>query len=66
MSRNNLAELRRNAQLTQSELAKELGVSLRQYNRLEAGTSNGSIGVWRQLQQLLQAPSIDYLLEQAE
>ncbi len=60
----NLIKLRRNKSLTQEELAKKLGVSTRQYQRLEAGTSNGSIEVWRKLKNILNSETIDYLLEQ--
>ena len=48
------------------EMAKNLGVTTRQYNRLEAGTSDGSIKVWQRLKDLLKAKSIDFLLEQDE
>ncbi len=60
----NLIKLRWNKSLTQEELAKKLGVSTRQYQRLEAGTSNGSIEVWCKLKNILNSETIDYLLEQ--
>lgn len=52
--------------LTQVDIANELGITVRQFNRLEAGTSNGSVKVWQHLKELLGAKSIDYLLEQIE
>lgn len=61
--RKNLIEARKKAQLTQTELAKQLSVSLRQYQSLEAGTSGGSIKVWQRLKELYEKP-IDFLLEQ--
>lgn len=64
--RNNLIASRNKAKLTQAELAGKVGVTERQYNRLEAGTSYGSIKVWIQLKGLLHAKSIDWLLEQSE
>ena len=65
-TRENLVSLRRKRGLTQAQTAKELGMTVRQYNRLEAGTSYGSIKVWIRLKQLLHAKSIDWLLEQSE
>ena len=50
--------------LTQEELANKLGISTRQYQRLEAGTSDGSIKTWLKLKDILNAETIDYLLEQ--
>ncbi len=65
-TRKNLVSLRQKRGLTQMEMAKNLGVTTRQYNRLEAGTSDGSIKVWQRLKDLLKAKSIDFLLEQDE
>ena len=62
--RTNLINERKKKKLTQTEIAKILGITDRQYARLEAGTSNGSIKVWQSLKELFQK-SIDYLLEQA-
>ncbi|MEE0681415.1 MAG: helix-turn-helix transcriptional regulator [Christensenellales bacterium] len=62
--RTNLINERKKKKLTQTEIAKILGITDRQYARLEAGTSNGSIKVWQSLKDLFQK-SIDYLLEQA-
>ena len=60
----NLIKLRQNKNLTQVELAKKLEVSERQYRSLEAGTSDGSIKIWRKLKDILNAETIDCLLEQ--
>ena len=60
----NLIKLRQNKNLTQVELAKKLEVSERQYRSLETGTSDGSIKIWRKLKDILNAETIDCLLEQ--
>lgn len=62
--RTNLIDERKQKQLTQAEVAKLIGITTRQYQAIEAGTSNGSIKVWQSLKDLFQK-SIDYLLEQA-
>ena len=61
--RKNLINARQNKNLTQVEVAKILEVSERQYQRLEAGTSDGSIKIWRKLKDILNAETIDCLLE---
>ncbi len=63
MLQNNLKTERKKADLTQTEVAKHLGITVRQYQAIEAGTSDGSIKVWRKLSELFHKP-IDYLLEQ--
>lgn len=65
MLRTNLINRRKKNKLTQTEVAKMLGVTTRQYQALEAGTSDGSIKVWYKLKDLFHKP-IDYLLEQVE
>ena len=60
----NLKNARQKAQLTLVELSNKLNISPRQYRSLEAGTSEGSVKVWSALKNLLDAPSIDFLLEQ--
>lgn len=65
MQRANLINIRKKKKLTQAEVAKILGITTRQYTRLEAGTSDGSIKAWKCLRDLLHKP-IDYLLEQVE
>lgn len=62
--RENLINARKRQGYTQSELANKLGITERQYQRLEAGTSDGSIQVWQNLKIILRTKSIDYLLEQ--
>lgn len=63
--RKNLEKARNQEKLTQAETATHLGITDRQYRRLEAGTSDGSIKVWYKLKTLLDKP-IDYLLEQED
>lgn len=62
--RKNLINARQKTQLTQVELATKLNITSRQYRNLEAGTSEGSVKVWNKLKEILNAPSIDFLLEQ--
>lgn len=64
--RENLRHLRLRKKLTQADVAKAIGLTVRQYGRLEAGTSDGSVKTWKELKKLLGAKSIDYLLEQTE
>jgi DNA-binding helix-turn-helix protein len=64
--RKNLITLRQKKKLTQAQIAEQLSISVRQYQALEAGTSDGSVKVWERLKKLLQAKSIDYLLEQVD
>lgn len=61
--RKNLINTREKKHLTQAEMAKQLNVSVRQYQNLEAGTSDGSVRVWQRLKEIT-GESIDYLLEQ--
>lgn len=61
-ARENLINERKKAELTQKETALLLELSLRQYQSLEAGTSDGSMKVWRNLSRLF-GKTIDYLLE---
>lgn len=62
--RENLFNARKTIGYTQKEISENLGITKRQYQRLEAGTCDGSVKVWQQLKQILHAKSIDYLLEQ--
>lgn len=64
--RDNLIQLRKKRQLTQAEAAQAIHLTARQYSRLEAGTSDGSVKVWFALKELLGAKSIDYLLDQTD
>ena len=61
--RTNLVNFRKRKQLTQEAAASAVRLKLRQYQRLEEGSTNGSIPVWESLRTLLDAPSIDYLLQ---
>jgi len=51
--RENLKAARRVAGLTQQQLADKLDISLRYYQRIEAGESGGSFEVWDALEDLL-------------
>lgn len=66
MKRENLLCLRKKKMLTQAQVAKAIHLTVKQYSRLEAGTSDGSVKAWKALKELLGAKSIDYLLEQTE
>ena len=63
-TRNNLIRLRKKANFTQEEISEKLNITPRHYQKLESGTSDGSIRIWKMLKIILKAPSIDYLLEQ--
>jgi DNA-binding helix-turn-helix protein len=63
MLRNKLKAVRKEVDLTQIEVAKRLGITVRQYQAIEAGTSDGSIKVWRKLSELFHE-TIDNLLAQ--
>lgn len=62
--RKNLKDLRKKRGFSQKELAEKLNISERQYQRLEAGTSDGSVALWQNLKIILQSETLDYLLEQ--
>lgn len=51
--RQRLKEARLAAGLTQEQVAEELGIGIRQYQRIEAGTSNGDYRHWDALEDLL-------------
>lgn len=53
--RKTLVKKRKSKGFTQKELARELGISERQYYRLEAGTSNGKTMYWFRLSEILGA-----------
>ncbi|MDO5574419.1 MAG: helix-turn-helix transcriptional regulator [bacterium] len=53
MSRKNLKEARRAAGLTQQQVADKLEIGIRQYQRMEAGCSNGSFENWDVLEDML-------------
>ncbi len=62
--RKNLKDLRKKRGFSQEEIDEKLGISARQYQRLEAGTSDGSVALWLNLKAILKSKTIDYLLEQ--
>ena len=61
--RENLITERKQKQLPQTATASIGGVTVRQYKNLEAGTSDGSIKVWKKLSKYF-GKTIDHLLEQ--
>lgn len=61
--RQNLINKRKARKLTQVETAQIIGITVRHYNSIEAGTSDGSVKVWQKISDLFNKP-IDYLLEQ--
>ena len=65
-ARKNLIDLRQKRGLTQADVANKLSITVRQFNRLEAGTSDGSVKVWQHLKELLGAKTIDFLLKREE
>lgn len=60
--RKNLIASRNHKKLTQIQVAKYLKISEQHYQRLEAGTSKGSMKVWEKLKKLFHK-SIDYLYQ---
>lgn len=64
--RKNLIDARKKNSYTQKELAQLINLSERQYQSLEAGTSDGSIKTWQKLKAILHAETIDFLLEQED
>jgi DNA-binding XRE family transcriptional regulator len=61
--RSHLIEKRKTSQLTQGKVAKFLNITEQHYQRLEAGTSDGSVKIWQQLAQKFNT-TVDYLLQQ--
>ncbi len=64
--RKNLKDLRKKRGFSQKELAEKIDISERQYQRIEAGTSDGSVALWLNLKAILKSNTIDYLLEQED
>lgn len=60
--RHNLINARIKAGYNKKEIAKLLDITERQYYRLEAGTSDGSLKLWQKLKAIL-GVSIDELTE---
>lgn len=50
--RKNLKEARQKAGLTQEKMAEKLGISLRQYQRIEAGRAYGTFEMWDSLEDM--------------
>jgi DNA-binding XRE family transcriptional regulator len=61
----NLINSRKTAGFTQKQVAETLAIKERQYQRIETGSSDGSMKLWKQLS-LMFKKSIDYLLEQSD
>lgn len=59
--RKNLICERKKSNFTQAEVSTRLGITSRQYRRLEAGTSDGSVRLWEDLSELF-GKTINYLL----
>ncbi len=53
MARENLKKARKDAGMTQQEMANILKISLRQYQRMEDGTSTGPCELWDVLEDTL-------------
>ncbi len=53
MARDNLKAARKAAGMTQQQVADRLGVSLRNYQKIEAGTVLGRIEYWDALEDML-------------
>lgn len=51
--RDNLKRARKEKNLTQQQMAEKLGIGIRQYQRIEAGSSNGSFEIWDALEDTL-------------
>lgn len=58
-----LKNLRVKKGYSQSRIAKELGITTRQYQYLECGKSNGSVRLWERLRDILEADCIDVILQ---
>lgn len=61
MQNNKLIMARNNCKFTQKELAKMIGISVRQYQRLEYGESEGSLKIWKKISKFLNV-SIENLI----
>jgi len=63
--RKNLINARTDKGLTQAELANLISTSERNYQYLEAGTSDGSLQLWQRISEQLNK-GIDYLIIQED
>ena len=50
--RKNLKEARQGAGMTQQQMADKLGISLRYYQNIEAGTRTGDFSLWDALEDI--------------
>ena len=50
--RNNLKQARRNAGMTQQQVADDLGITLRYYISIEQGERTGNIEIWDKLEDM--------------
>ena len=53
MARENLKKARREAGMTQQQMADKLGITLRHYKAIESGERLGSIQIWDNLEDIL-------------
>lgn len=60
--RQNLKMARMRKHMTQTDMAKLLAVTSRQYRAIETGASNGSIKLWQEIKRVL-GGTIDDLLQ---
>ena len=51
--RQNLKNARKNAGMTQQQVADELGISLVYYQKIEAGERTGDFTIWDELEDLM-------------
>ena len=52
MARENLKKARREAGMTQQQMADKLGISLRYYQQIEDGSRNGNFDIWDELEDI--------------
>lgn len=52
MARENLKKARREAGLTQQQMADKLGISLRYYQNIEMGDRTGDFNLWDELEDI--------------
>lgn len=54
--RMNLKSMRISREMTQKQIAEELGISLRFYQHIEAGTRKGNIELWDKIEDIFNVP----------
>lgn len=52
MGRENLKKARREAGMTQQQMADKLGISLRYYQNIETGDRTGGFDIWDELEEI--------------